>query len=240
MDPELIKKLHDYKTPKSVVSLIQNTHITFLVGITAAGKDTVLHKLLQKPGYHHIVSHTTRKPRRNHGVLERDGIDYHFVSMLTAERMLDNGDYVEAKIFSDNVYGTSVAEIQTAHDEGKIAITDIEVQGVVEYRNISENVVPIFLLPPDFTAWQQRLKKRYGNIGINPEELRKRLETARLELREALTKPYFEYVINEDLDTTINVIDKIAHGNYSIEKNTTARKVARHLVTDLDKHLSLN
>lgn len=240
MNSALKQKLDNYKTPERVVELIRASKVVFLVGVTAAGKDTVLRRLIESPDYHHIVSHTTRAPRENHGVLETNGVDYHFVSLQTAEEMLDNGGYVEAKMFSGNVYGTSVAEIQMAHDEGKIAITDIEVQGVAEYRNFADNVIPIFLLPPDFETWQERLKGRYADSHIDPADLRKRLETAAVELREALTKPYFEYVVNKDLDTTISIVDEIAHGNFSIAKNAEARAVAEQLLKDLEKSLRLH
>ncbi len=238
MQDELITKLESYTTPERVVELIKSTNVVFLVGVTAAGKDTVLRRLIESDEYHHIVSHTTRKPRTNHGVLEKDSLDYHFIDLQTAESMLDNGGYVEAKMFSNNIYGTSVAEIQMAHDEGKIAITDIEVQGVVEYKQVAHNVMPIFLLPPDFETWQQRLIGRYDGKLPDPQDIKKRLQTAQTELQEALEKPYFEYVVNEDLETTVRVVDQIAHGQLSREKNTQARIVAQSLLEDLDRHLN--
>lgn len=236
MDQDFIQKLVDYKLPKKAVELIRSSRVCFVVGVTAAGKDTILRHLIQSPEYHHIVSHTTRLPRENHGVLEQDGVDYHFIDLETAEEMLDKGGYVEAKMVHGNVYGTSVAEIQMAHDEGKIAITDIEVQGVFEYRAVADNVIPIFLLPPDFETWQDRLHGRYGD-SADPADIKKRLETAKSELIEALEKPYFEYVVNNDLDTTVMIVDEIAHGNFSKEKNEKARAVARQLLTDLEAHL---
>lgn len=238
MNVQLLEKLQNYAIPANAVELIRKTSVVFLVGITAAGKDTVLRRLLESEDYHHIVSHTTRPPRTNHGILEQNGVDYHFIDLAAAEKMIDNGGYIEAKVFSGNVYGTSVAEIQMAHDEGKIAITDIEVQGVVEYRAVADNVIPIFLLPPDFETWQKRLIGRYDGKLPDPADLRKRLETAKIELQEALDKPYFEYVVNKDLDTTVAIVDEIAHGSFSEKKNHEARLVAQSLLADLDTHLS--
>jgi guanylate kinase len=237
MEESLKHKIERYKTPEDAKNLVRSSQVVFLVGVTAAGKDTVLRSLIKNPDYHHIVSHTTRAPRKNHGVLEQNGVDYHFISFETAEQMLDNGGYVEAKMFSGNIYGTSVAEIQMAHDEGKIALTDVEVQGVAEYRAFADNVIPVFLLPPDFETWQERLKGRYGDTQINPLDLRKRLETAAVELRESLVQPYFEYVVNRDLDTTIRIVDEVAHGSFSREKNDLAKEVARRLLADLQTYL---
>lgn len=238
MDLSISKKINEYTTPGKVRDLLKNTKVVFLVGVTAAGKDTVLRQLTKKPDFHHIVSHTTRPPRENHGVLETNGVDYHFINLQTAEKMLDNGGFVEAKLFSGNVYGTSVAEIQMAHDEGKIAITDLEVQGAAEYCALDDAITPIFLLPPDFKTWQRRLSKRHEENQMDPQELRKRMETAELELREALKQNYFEYVINEDLQTTVAVVDQIAHGYVSSTKNDQKRHIAEDLLQDLDRYLA--
>lgn len=236
MNENLQKKLAGYQVPETVKDLIRNTNITLIVGVTAAGKDTVGRKLLTTGKYHRIVSHTTRPPRFNHGELEQDGVDYHFIDLATLETMLDNKGFVEAKYFSGNVYGTSVAEIQLAHDEGKIAITDMEVQGVAEYKAFADNVVAVFLLPPDFKTWQDRIKKRYDGDQIDVEDMKKRMQTAIVELKEALEKPYFEYVINQDLGTTVKIVDDLAHGQFSARKNAEAKAVAKHLLQELEVH----
>jgi len=234
MDDNLKTKLASYKTPERVIELIRATNIVFLVGVSAAGKDTVINQLAKNSsGYHLIISHTTRPPRHNHGVLEQNGVEYHFIDLQTAETMLDEGGFVEAKLVHGNVYGTSVAEIQMAHDEGKIAITEIEVQGIAEYRRVADNVLPIFLLPPDFETWQARFHKRYDADKINRDDMKKRMETARDELVEALSRDYYQYVVNKDLDETVRIVGEIAHGNLSIEKNQQARVVAKQLLDQL-------
>ena len=85
--------------------------------------------------------------------------------------MLENQEFVEAKMFSNNIYGTSIAEIQVAHDDNKVALSDLEVQGVAEYMSISSTVRPIFLLPPNYEVWQDRLKQRYHDNEIDPTDM---------------------------------------------------------------------
>lgn len=232
----LTRKLDNYTVPPKAVELIKSAEIVFLVGITAAGKDTVINELLKSGDYHYIVSHTTRPPRYNHGILERDGFEYHFIDLQKAEDMLDHQEFIEAKRVHGNIYGTSVAEIQAAKDKSEIAISEIEVQGIAEYRSVSDTVLPIFMLPPNFATWQERLIKRYGGE-VDPQDLRKRMETAKSELQEALDKDYFEFVVNEDLNTTISVVDKIAHGSLSTAKNEEARVIAQRLLEDIDDTL---
>jgi guanylate kinase len=227
----LAAKLAAYQPAVKTVELVRQTPIVLLVGISGAGKDTIKHRLLGTGNYHHIVSHTTRAPRENHGIMEQDGQDYHFIDLAKAESLLDEGGFVEAKMYSGNVYGTGAAEIQAAHDEHKIAITDIEVQGVAEYKDMSAKVIAVFILPPDYEAWQKRLRARYGDKEPDPTDMEKRMHTAIRELEEALKVPYYHFVMNDDLETAVETVDKIGH-NQDIfnRKDTEVRAQAEELL----------
>lgn len=78
--------------------------IVALMGEAGSGKDTILHKIMEKyPSYfHEIVSCTTRPPREG----EKDGINYHFLSIDEFTRKILNGDMLEATEFNDWHYGT--------------------------------------------------------------------------------------------------------------------------------------
>jgi guanylate kinase len=210
---ELEERIRTYEPAETAVELIRQTKIVLLVGVSGAGKDTIKNQLLKRPDYHHIVSHTTRPPRANHGVMETDGVEYHFIDLPTAQSMLEKHGYIEAKFYSGNIYGTSIAEIQMAHDEGKVAITDMEIQGVDEYIDFDASTVkPIFILPPDYETWQQRLSRRYGDgIGEHSADLARRLETSKIELRHALESEYYYLVVNDDVDAAVATVDQIAH-----------------------------
>lgn len=234
MDQQLIDLLNSYTVPPKAAELLQRAKVVFLVGISGAGKNTILRELLKTGKYKLVVSHTTRKPRKNHGVLEQDGREYHFIDEPEARRMLENDEFIEAKLYSGNLYGTSLKEIADAYHEGKIAISDIEVQGVAEYMAVSPQVKPIFILPPDFQTWRLRLRDRYKGLNYDWKEIEKRLETAKVELQEALGKNYFEFVINDDLARAVMAVDKIAHGHLSPTKNEHARALARHLLDNLN------
>ncbi len=238
MDTPLARKLVDYKPAETSKKLIQETPILVLVGPTGAGKDSLKDKLLQTGRFHHIISHTTRPPRINHGTIEQDGREYHFIDKATAEKMLDEQAFIEAKIYSDNLYGTSVAEIQAAHDEGKIAMTDIEVQGVAEYKALDPNVMAVFLLPPDFTTWQERLQRRYGDV-VDAADARLRMQTALDELEQLLTTDYYVAVINDDLDTAFSQIQTITESqDHNTPDEPAARAVATQLAQDIRAYLA--
>lgn len=213
MEERLQQLVDTYRLSSETVKLVRNTPILLLVGISGAGKDTIKHRLLETGDYHHIVSHTTRPIRENGGVMEQNGVEYYFISKEDAKDMLEAGAYVEAKKYGDHVYGTSSAEIQKAKSAGKIATTDLEVQGVAEYKAISDNVIAVFILPPSYEEWQRRLHARYGAKGADPADIAKRMQTAIVELEEALKQPYYHFVINDNLEKAVETVDKIAHNH---------------------------
>lgn len=229
---KLQQKVDDYQLRPETMELVRQTSVVLLVGVTGAGKDTIKQALLKDSAYHHIVSHTTRQPRENKGIMERDGIEYHFIDAPTAITMLDNNGFVEAKIYSGNLYGTSVGEIQLAHDEGKIAITDVEVQGVEEFHAVSDRMRPIFILPPSFDVWQQRLLSRYEGKP-DPQDLEQRLQTAKAEIEFVLATDYFYVVVNDELEAAIAQVDAIARGKDVPHRTEQAEAIMRDILARL-------
>lgn len=228
---DLTQKLADYAPSDEALELVRNTKVMFLVGPAGAGKDTVKHQLLTDPKYKDIVSHTTRAPRLNHGEMEVDGREYHFIDQVEVLRMLNNQEFIEAKqVHGSNVYGTSVAEIRTAHDQHLIALTDLEVQGVAEFKAIDPSIIAIFLLPPSFEIWQDRLQKRYGEM-VEHDDYIKRMRTAIAELQIFIEAGYYTGIINDSLDTTIAQIERIAAGEaQSPAKAKAAEQLAQQLL----------
>ena len=226
-----------YEPTPETVELVQNSNITLLVGISGAGKDTIKKKLLEKDGYSDITSHTTRPPRMNNNVLEQDGQEYHFVSVETAQDMLVQKAFIEAKLVHGTVYGTSTDEVRRAHDQQKIAVTDIDVQGVDEYKQLSQDVIAIFILPPSFEIWRQRLMQRYESAEAFDEEWPKRRTSAVQELQQALSVPYYHFIINDELGRSVQIAEEIAHqGDLFNRKDDEARLVARDLLEDILAH----
>jgi guanylate kinase len=233
----LSQKLAGYTPSDEVKSLLTNTPTILIAGISGAGKNAILNKLfaLYPNEYHYIVSHTTRAPRPNDGVMEQDGIAYHFIDIATAEKMIDARQFIEANIYSGNIYGTSVAEFEAAASEGKIAISDIEVQGVDDYMQLAPTIKPVFILPPNFATWQQRFMQRYGEHAADyQQDLQKRIATAEKEIEFVLSVDYFSFVINGDLGAAVEDMHNIlADGHQQM-----GRQVAEELLKELRAHLA--
>ena len=223
-----------YEQPDEARSVVEKSKITLLVGISGAGKDTTKHALLATDEFMDIVSYTTRPPRSNNGQREQDGIDYHFIDETKASEMLARHEFVEAKLVHGTLYGTTLAELITIQEAGKIAVTDIDVQGVREYKELSLAVVAIFILPPDYRTWRERLSKRYATQAEFDAEWPRRSASALVELEEALSLPYYHFIINDEIERTASVAGEIARrGDVFKRADDEARLAARDLLESI-------
>ena len=231
---EIEKLIAEYQPVESTIQLVRDTKIALLAGISGAGKDTIKKQLLKLPEFRDIVSHTTRPPRINNGRAEQDGIDYHFIDQKIAEEMLMSHKFIEAKFVHGTVYGTSAAELQLAHDQNRVAITDIDVQGVAEYEQLAPERIAIFIVPPDYKTWLERLKKRYATEEDFQVEWPKRHQSAIKELAHALEVPYYHVIINDDLERAVRVTEEIIlRGDIFKRQDDEARLAARNLLNDI-------
>lgn len=214
MDDQLSSLMESYQPSDKTVALVRSVPLVLIVGISAAGKNTVINKLLESGKFHYIISHVTRNPRTNNGVMEKDGVQYHFMSKNQAIELLQKREFVEAKwVHRQDVYATSAEEFRKCRDEHKTAIADVNVEGVAEYMQIApDSTTPIFILPPDFQTWQQRFKARYeGQLSDN--EFQARLHSVKQEIEHVLGKDYFSIVINDDLEQAVAQVQSIVDGN---------------------------
>ena len=157
-----------------------------LSGPSGVGKDTVLARMrgLGSP-YHFTVTATTR-PKRDG---ERDGVDYIFVTDRCFRAMRDAGELLEWANVYGYFYGVPRSQVNDALAEGKDVVMKIDVQGAATIRKSVPGAVLMFLAPPSIDELAKRLGERMTE---SPESLRRRLETARSEMREAA---HFDHVV---------------------------------------------
>lgn len=239
LDATLIKKITDYQPSAERLAEVRDVPLLFIVGISGAGKNTIMNRMLHTyaDSYHEFITHTTRLPRKNHGVMEKDGVEYHFVDFATANSMFDAHEYIEANIYSGNIYGTSLAEMEAAKKEGKIVIGDIDVNGVANFVKYGLNVKPVFVLPPNYKVWQERLLKRYEGHEIDAVDWQRRMQTAKTELEQVLAAPYYYLVINDDLIATTERINAIAHGEDIEQRPEDAVAIMTDMIESIEQAL---
>lgn len=227
--------VNNYQPTAEAIRLVKDSRLVLLAGISGAGKDSIKRSLIEKnPLFQDIVSHTTRPPRQNNQKLEKNGVDYHFIDMGEAEEILRTHSFIEAKFVHGTVYGTSVSEVKNAYDEGKIAITDVDVQGVDEFKKIAPEAISIFVVPPDYETWLERLRARYNSDEEFHSEWPKRRASSVRELTHALEVPYYHFIINDDLERAVKVSQEIAlREDVFYEKDNQARILARKLLEEI-------
>ena len=228
MNP-LKNQIDQYQISEKSLDILNSTSVVMMVSITGGGKNTIIEELLKTNKFHYVVSHTTRQPRENNGQLEENGVNYWF---LDDEQMLEKltaGEFVEAKWVHDAyVYGTSIDELSKAQKSGKTPLLEIEVQGVEEIMKAKPDAKAIFIVPPSFDTWMQRLNAR-GKVSDDDQE--RRLKTAKLELETALSVDHFHFLVNDELNKSVETAKKIIATG---EDDEIGRAVAEHLLLRLN------
>jgi guanylate kinase len=226
--------LDNYQPSDIVKQFVKTTPMLLLVGVSGAGKDSIKQKLLATNKFHNFVSYTTRLPRTNKGIPEQNHKDYHFVTRDEMRILLEKGEMIEAKLYSGNIYGTGLYDLEESVKTNKIALNDIEVQGVEEYKMINPKVNAVFILPPSFETWNARLMSRYSGHDIDEGDILLRLKTARIELKTALDSGYYKFIVNDDLDRAVEETMLCVEGNYSQDSQKHGEIIARKLLAELN------
>ncbi|MCW5772228.1 MAG: guanylate kinase [Rhodospirillaceae bacterium] len=126
---------------------------------SGAGKTTISRKLLEleRGRLSMSVSVTTRRPRPG----EVDGKDYFFIDPPRFHAMVANGELMEHASVFGNHYGTPRAAVEESLAAGRDVLFDIDWQGTQQLReSAGEDLVSIFVLPPDVGELERRLRER--------------------------------------------------------------------------------
>src|SRR6266702_1996592 len=154
---EFEKAIASYRLSEHARQVVRDTTFAVMTGPTAAGRNTIIWKLLETGKYRFVISDTTRPKRQNNGIWEQDGKQYWFRSEAEFLRDLQNGEFLEAEIIhNQQVSGISVRELERANQEQKIAITDVDIEGIDNALRAKSDAFALLVFPPDFASWQER------------------------------------------------------------------------------------
>jgi guanylate kinase len=172
-----------------------------ITGPSGVGKGTLIRTLLDRiPDLELSVSATTRGPRPG----EQDGVDYHFLDDAEFDRRIAAGDFVEHANYSGRRYGTLRSDLERRLERGAPVVLEIEVQGARQVAETMPEAVRIFIAPPSEDALRNRL---VGRGTDSPEDVEKRLATAREELR---AQGEFAHVVRNDrLDDAVDALEEV-------------------------------
>lgn len=167
-----------------------NHKLLVLAGPTAVGKGTVVREILaDNPQVVLSVSATTRAPRAG----EIDGTSYFFLNDAEFDRLIANNQMLEwATVHGQHRYGTPREPVELALNQGKAVLLEIDIQGARQVKKSMPSATTVFLAPP---SWPELVRRLEGRGTETPEQMAKRLDTAKIELS---AQAEFDHVIVND------------------------------------------
>ncbi|XP_056393899.1 55 kDa erythrocyte membrane protein isoform X1 [Hyla sarda] len=138
----------DVVSYEEVVSLPAFTRRTLvLIGVSGVGRSHIKNVLLTKypERFSYPLPHTSRPPKRG----EENGASYHFVSVEEMSQGISENQFLEFGSFSGYMFGTKIQTIKDIHNEGKVAVLDIEPQTLKMVRTAELAPFIVFISPTD-------------------------------------------------------------------------------------------
>ena len=175
--------------------------LVVLTGPSAAGTDTVLSRLKALlPEAHFAITATTRPPRGT----ERDGVDYHFLSLEEFRRMVAKDELLEHAVVYGDLKGVPKAAVRSALKQGKDVLMRTDVQGARYIKSAVPGSTTIFVTVPSIEDIPERLRGRAAD-SEEQEQLRLRAAPGEMECAGE-----FDYtVVNDDLDHCVAEVREI-------------------------------
>lgn len=167
---------------------------------SGAGKSTFVERVSQEmPQLTDVVTYTTRAPR----VGESEGHPYFFLSKEQFEAKMSENFFIEWAQVHTNYYGTSFEQLNKIWANGKVAIMDVDIQGVHTFKSKFPEATTIFILPPSIEELRRRVSLRPGGP---PPDLEVRMKNAEKEIKEAHK---FDFqIVNDDFQESYQKFKK--------------------------------
>ena len=220
--------MSNYQPAPHVLDRLKQVNFAAVIGPTAVGKSTLINAAIQRePSIHLVLNNTTRAPRLG----ERDGIDYLFKSREAMEARIAKGEYVQV---APSVLGELYATAPEGYSTEGVAVMAVLGEAMPVFRSLPfQSIRSLFVLPPNWETWQQRLRLH----GFKPEQKAKRLAEAERSLQFALDDSETKLIINEDLDTATDDFITLALGRPLGERlqqdQARARAIIQYLLDNL-------
>jgi guanylate kinase len=184
---------------------------------SGAGKSSLVNALMEVDArLSHSVSHTTRAPRGQ----EMHGREYYFVSNAQFDQMVLQGAFLEWANVHGNRYGTSKQAIEERIAQGSDIILEIDYQGAIQVKQIFQNAILVFILPPSWSELKSRLQRRGED---SSDVIDTRLQNAAKEV--AHVKEFDFVIINERFELALFDLKSIVHAQrlkYSAQRRAKA------------------
>lgn len=143
------------------------------------------------------VSATSRPPRCNNGVMERDGVEYFFLTPEEFRHKIETGEFLEyEEVYHDRFYGTLRSQVEALLDEGVNVVLDIDVKGGINIKRMyGAQALSMFIQPPSVEELRRRLENRGSDA---PDQIQIRLDKAEYEM--SFAREFDHIIVNDELD----------------------------------------
>ncbi|XP_026121629.1 peripheral plasma membrane protein CASK-like isoform X4 [Carassius auratus] len=135
---------------------------------------------------------TTRPPKKD----EENGKNYFFVSHDQMMQDISNNDYLEYGSHEDAMYGTRLETIRQIHEQGMVAVLDVEPQALKVLRTAEFAPYVIFIAAPTITP------------AMNEDESLQRLQKESDALQHSYAHYFDQTIINNEIDDTIRLLEE--------------------------------
>ncbi len=163
---------------------------------SGTGKSTIINWLMAEHPELNLafsISCTSRQPRG----MEKDGVEYFFVSPEEFRRRIANDEFLEyEEVYRDRFYGTLKAQVDHQLEAGQNVVFDLDVKGGCNVKKFyGDRALSIFIQPPSVEELRRRLEGRATDA---PEVIDDRIARASYEL--SFARKFDKIVINDDLE----------------------------------------
>jgi len=193
--------------------------LVILSGPSGVGKDAALMRMREIGFPFHFVVTATDRPKRTG---EIEGVDYHFLSTEEFERMIAANDFLEWANVYGQLKGIPKSEIRDALASGRDVILRIDAQGAETIHALAPDAILIFMMAKNDEELRNRLRWRRTD---SPEQIERRIETARLELERI---PDFDYVVVNEAERLDEAVGQIRSIIRAEKQRVQPRRVEPH------------
>ena len=192
---------------------------------SGAGKTSLVRALMEPSNTIGVaISHTTRAKRPE----ETDGINYHFVTEVEFNALVDRGEFLESATVFEHLYGTSTSAVNLILQQGKHLVLEIDWQGAAQVRQKLPGTQSIFIFPPSLGALRDRLENR-GQDDVETGD--KRMSAAFEELSHWHEFDYL--IVNDQFDTALAQLQAVVAGEGADYHRNRQSKALGQLIENL-------
>ncbi|XP_051955348.1 55 kDa erythrocyte membrane protein-like isoform X2 [Xyrauchen texanus] len=168
-----------------------NRKTLVLIGAPGVGRSHIKNSLLSKypEKFAYPAPHTTRPPKKD----EENGKEYYFISNDEMTKCIVGNELLEYGSYQCHMFGTKIETVHKIHEQGKIALLDVEPQTLKVLRTVEFAPLVMFIAPT--------------NIGSQSEAVQA-IQKESDAILAAYRHFFDEMLVNNDVDESVKGVEE--------------------------------